>query len=100
MAPSPRARSSCPMPVPRRLTLMMLLAAGLYLGPFLAGLARHPAATVLVFGAMLAVWSIIYRSASWPRRVGELASPVVLVRTLLLACVMLGLAGIFFLAGT
>lgn len=79
---------------------MMLLGAGLYVGPFLAGLARHPAGTILVFGALLALWSILYQGGAWPRRASELASPAVLARTLLLACAMLVIAGIFFLAGT
>ena len=63
------------MPAPRRLTVMMMLGAALYVGPFLAGLARHPAGTILVFGALLALWSVIYQSGSWPRRARELAQP-------------------------
>jgi hypothetical protein len=77
---------------------MMLLAGGLYLGPFLAGLARLPVGAVPVFGALLALWSIMYQSGSWRRRAGE---PALLVsaKVLLLGCAMLVLAGICFLAG-
>jgi len=78
---------------------MTLFGAALYVGPFLAGLARHPAGTILVYGALLALWSAVYQGGAWPRRAGELASPAVLARTLLLVCAMLVLAGIFFLAG-
>jgi hypothetical protein len=78
---------------------MMLLAGGLYLGPFLAGLARLPAGAVLVFGALLVLWSIIYQSGSWRGRARE-SSLVVLTRTFVLGCAMLSLAGICFLAGT
>jgi hypothetical protein len=76
----------------------MLLAGGLYLGPFLAGLTRLPWVSVLVFGAFLVLWSILYQTGSWRRRAGE-PGLVVFARTLLLACAMLVLAAVCFLTG-
>lgn len=85
--------------MPSRLTLMMILAGGLYLGPFLAGLSRQPPWAVVVFAVLLVVWSVLYRSGSWPRQVVDLARPEVLAISLLLVSVMLALAGLVFLAG-
>ncbi len=85
--------------MPRRLTVMTVLAGMLYLGPFVAGLSRQPGASVLVFGALLGLWSVLYQPASWPRRAVDLADPAILARTILHAGVMLALAGIMFLAG-
>ena len=85
--------------MPSRLTLMMVLAGGLYLGPFLAGLSRQPGWTVAAFAAALADWGVLYRSGSWPRRLGDLAKPEVLVTTLALVAMMLALASLCFLAG-
>ena len=87
------------MRMPRRPTLMMMLGGTLYLGPFLAGLSHQPGASVLVFGALLGLWSVLYQPGSWPRHAVELANPAVLARTMLLACLLLALAGIMFLAG-
>jgi hypothetical protein len=89
------------MRLPRRLAVMMTLAATLYLGPFLAGLSRQdPFGSILLFGALLGLWSVLYQPGSWPRRVAELAEPAILVRTLLVAGMMLFLAAVLFLAGT
>ncbi len=82
------------------MVIMILLAAGLYVGPFVAGLSDQPGETVLVFGACLAVWSFLYQSGSWPRYAAELANPAYVARAALRVCVMLVLAGLFFLAGT
>ena len=87
------------MRMPGRLTLMMTLSGGLYLGPFLGGLSRQPGWSVIVFAAMLASWSILYQPGSWPSRAAELRNPAVATRTAILAGAMLALAGIFFLAG-
>lgn len=85
--------------MPSRLTLMMILAGGLYLGPFLAGLSRQPSWTVMVFAFVLVVWSVLYRSGPWPRRVADLARPEVLLISLLVVSVMMALAVLVFLAG-
>ena len=84
---------------PSRLRLMVVATAGLYVGPLLAGFSSHPWWTVPIFGAFLALWSILYQTASWPRRTADLTSPPVLLRTIFLLFVMLGLAGVSFLGG-
>lgn len=87
------------MRMPGRLTLMMTLSGGLYLGPFLAGLSHQPGWSVILFAATLAAWSILYQRGSWPPRVAELRNPAVATRAAIIAGAMLALAGIFFLAG-
>ncbi|MFC3642542.1 hypothetical protein [Aquibium oceanicum] len=84
---------------PSRLNLMMILAGGLYLGPLLAGLSQQPRWTVAVCAGVLVLWSVLYRSASWPRRLADLGRPEVVLATMLLVCVMLALSGLSFLAG-
>ena len=84
---------------PSRLNLMMILAGGLYLGPLLAGLSQQPRWTVVACAGVLALWSFLYRSDSWPRRLADLGRPEVFLATMLLVCVMLALSGLSFVAG-
>lgn len=48
-------------------TLAALVAAPLYFGPFLAGLAQGPAALLPVFVAIWTIWQMLVRPPGWGR---------------------------------
>ncbi|WP_187971063.1 hypothetical protein [Aquibium microcysteis] len=85
--------------LPSRIVVMMILAGGLYLGPFLAGLSRQPPWTIGAFAAIMLLWSVLYRSSSWPRRPGDLAKPEVVAALVVSVVVTAVLASVFHLAG-
>lgn len=78
----------------------MVLAGGLYLGPFLAGLSGHPGWTVGAFGLMLGLWSFLYQPSAWPSGTAELATGAGFAKALVLAGVMLVIAAVAYLAGS
>lgn len=88
------------MRMPSRIHVLMMLAGGLYVGPFLAGLSRHPGWTVWAFAGLLGLWSFLYQRRSWPRSLADLATGAGFTKALVLAIVMPVLAGVAFLAGT
>lgn len=85
--------------LPSRIVVMMILAGGLYLGPFLAGLSRQPPWTIGAFAAIMLLWSVLYRSSSWPRRPGDLAKPEVVAALVVSVVVTAVLSTVVYLAG-
>jgi len=85
--------------LPSRIVVMMILAGGLYLGPFLGGVSRQPTWTVGAFASLMLLWSGLYRSAHWPRGIADLARPGVVAALVLSVGVTAGLSSLFYLAG-
>lgn len=64
-----------------RLTLLSLVAALLYVGPFLSGLGQGPALMVPIFTAVFVIWVAVMRPAVWAR-VTTAGAPAVLAARL------------------
>lgn len=63
-----------------RMTFLSLLAALLYVGPFLAGLANAPVAMLPVFAAVFMVWVMVMRPSVWAAATSKGAPAILAAR--------------------
>ena len=84
--------------IPRH-RLLQIVTLLLYLGPLVAGLARHGLAVLPAFVAIFVLWQILMRPADWPRRPADWTGDGVIAGALARVLLMVVLVALCYALG-